>query len=145
MQSRAASFEKSDRLDKERNILYERHPWLLSDIDPYYNVNLAEDFLEYRVNVIPDFEKRDYESKQDWKAAKFAARKDKAILHFAGRYKPWEFELHKGFNDAYYYYLQKTKFANVKMPQPGRNMKGKSITRQMVRLRIADFWQCLLG
>ena len=73
----AASFEKSDRLDKERNILYERHPWLLSDIDPYYNVNLAEDFLEYRVNVIPDFEKRDYESKQDWKAAKFAARKDK--------------------------------------------------------------------
>ena len=74
-----------------------------------------------------------------------AARKDKAILHFAGRYKPWEFELHKGFNDAYYYYLQKTKFANVKMPQPGRNMKGKSITRQMVRLRIADFWQCLLG
>lgn len=74
-----------------------------------------------------------------------AARKDKAILHFAGRYKPWEFELHKGFNDAYYYYLQKTKFANVKMPQPGRNMKGKSITRQMVRLRIADFWQWLLG
>ena len=27
--------------------------------------------------MIPDFEKRDYESKQDWKAAKFAARKDK--------------------------------------------------------------------
>ena len=74
-----------------------------------------------------------------------AARKDKAILHFAGRYKPWEFELHKGFNDAYYFYLQKTKFANVKMPQPGKNMKGKSITRQMVRLRIADFWQGLLG
>lgn len=73
----AASFDKLDRLDKERNILYERHPWLLSDIDPYYNVNLAEDFLEYRVNVIPDFEKRDYESKQDWKAAKFVARKDK--------------------------------------------------------------------
>ena len=74
-----------------------------------------------------------------------AARKDKAILHFAGRYKPWEFELHKGFNDAYYFYLQKTKFANVKMPQPGKNMKGKSIARQMVRLRIADFWQWLLG
>lgn len=73
------------------------------------------------------------------------ARKDKAIMHFAGRYKPWEFELHKGFNDGYYFYLQKTKFANVKMPQPGSNMKGKSITRQMVRLRIADFWQWLLG
>lgn len=73
------------------------------------------------------------------------ARKDKAILHFAGRYKPWEFELHKGFNDAYYFYLQKTKFVNVNMPQPGRNMKGKSIIRQMLRLRIADFWQWLLG
>lgn len=73
-----------------------------------------------------------------------AARKDKAILHYAGRYKPWEFELHKGFNDAYYLYLQKTKFANEKMPQPGRNMKGKSITRQMARLKIADLWQWLL-
>lgn len=74
-----------------------------------------------------------------------AARKDKAILHFAGRYKPWEFDLHRGFNDAYYFYLHKTKFADVKMPQPGKNMKGKSIARQMVRLRIADFWQWLLG
>ncbi len=74
-----------------------------------------------------------------------AARKDKAILHFAGRYKPWEFDLHMGFNDAYYFYLQQTKFSNVKMPQPGNNMKGKSIARQMVRLRIADFWQWLLG
>ena len=74
-----------------------------------------------------------------------AARKDKAILHFAGRYKPWEFDLHNGFNDTYYYYLKKTKFADVKMPQPGKNMKGKSIARQMVRLRIADFWQWLWG
>lgn len=74
-----------------------------------------------------------------------AARKDKAILHFAGRYKPWEFDLHMGFNDAYYFYLQQTKFSDVKMPQPGKNMKGKSIIRQMVRLRIADFWQWLLG
>ena len=50
-----------------------------------------------------------------------------------------------GFNDAYYYYLKKTKFADVKMPQLGKNMKGKSIIRQMLRLRIADFWQWLLG
>lgn len=74
-----------------------------------------------------------------------AARKDKAILHFAGRYKPWEFDLHMGFNDAYYYYLHQTKFSDVKMPQLGKNMKGKSIARQMVRLRIADLWQWLLG
>lgn len=73
------------------------------------------------------------------------ARKDKAILHFAGRYKPWEFDSHKGFNDAYYFYLHQTNFSDVKMPQLGKNMKGKSIIRQMVRLRIADFWQWLLG
>ena len=74
-----------------------------------------------------------------------AARKDKAILHYAGRYKPWEFDSHKGFNDAYYFYLHQTNFSDVKMPQLGKNMKGKSIIRQMVRLRIADFWQWLWG
>ena len=59
----SVSDEKLNRLDAERNLLYERHPWLLMDGDPYYNPNLAEDFLDYRVNVIPDFEKRDYFSK----------------------------------------------------------------------------------
>lgn len=73
----AASFEKLDRLDKERNLLYERHPWLLNNTDPFYNVNLAEDFLDYRVNVIPDFEKRDYVSIENGKVSQFALRKDK--------------------------------------------------------------------
>lgn len=58
----SASEEKLNRLDQERNMLYDRHPWLITDGDPYYNSNLAEDFLDYRVNVIPDFEKRDYVS-----------------------------------------------------------------------------------
>lgn len=74
-----------------------------------------------------------------------SARKDRAVLHYAGRYKPWEFDLKEGFNDKYYYYLQKTAFANVDMPQPSKNMKGKSLTRQLVRLRIADFWESILG
>lgn len=74
-----------------------------------------------------------------------SARKDKAILHYAGRYKPWEFELKNGFNDKYYYYLQKTAFTNVKMPQPSKDMKGKSIARQLMRLRIADFWEGIFG
>ena len=74
----AASFEKLNRLDKERNLLYERHPWLLCDTDPFYNVNLAEDFLDYRVNVIPDFERRDYISAENGKLNQFATRKDKA-------------------------------------------------------------------
>ena len=50
-----------------------------------------------------------------------------------------------GFNDAYYFYLHQTNFSDVKMPQLGKNMKGKSITRQLVRLRIADFWESILG
>ena len=60
--SDAASEDKLKRLDNERSLLYERHPWLLTDGDPYYNPNLAEDFLDYRLNVIPDFERRDYVS-----------------------------------------------------------------------------------
>lgn len=60
--SDSKSEEKMKRLDSERELLYERHPWLLEKGDPYYNPNLAEDFLDYRVNVIPEFERRDYVS-----------------------------------------------------------------------------------
>ncbi|MDY4921281.1 MAG: glycosyltransferase family 8 protein [Phascolarctobacterium sp.] len=74
-----------------------------------------------------------------------AARRDMAIMHFAGRYKPWEFTLHESFNEKYYFYLQQTAFAEAKMPQPSKNMQGKSIARQMARLKLADFWQWLLG
>lgn len=72
------------------------------------------------------------------------AKKNPGIIHYAGRYKPWEFILYKGFNDMYYKYLKKTAFADEKMPQPGKNMKGKSITRQLMRLKIANFWTKLL-
>lgn len=67
------------------------------------------------------------------------ARKNIAILHYAGRYKPWEFIIKEGFNDRYYNYLKNTAFANELMPQPSKNMKGKSLTRQMLRIHIADF------
>ena len=67
------------------------------------------------------------------------ARKNIAILHYAGRYKPWEFVIKEGFNDRYYTYLKQTAFANERMPQPSKNMKGKSLTRQMLRIHIADF------
>lgn len=58
----SASEEKLSRLDDERNLLYKRHPWIMEKGDPYYNPNLAGDFLDYRVNVIPDFERRDFVS-----------------------------------------------------------------------------------
>lgn len=73
-----------------------------------------------------------------------AAKKNVAVLHYAGRYKPWEFECTEGFNDKYYYYLSKTAFADVNMPQP-RNMKGKSLLRQQFRLKLAEAWCCIIG
>ena len=83
--------------------------------------------------------------RNDLRKNAISARKNKAVLHYAGRYKPWEFESKDGFNEKYYYYLQKTAFADVKMPQPSKNMKGKSLTRQLMRLCIADFWENILG
>lgn len=52
------NIDKLKRLSKEREMLYDAHPFLRFDGDPYYNVNLAGDFLDYRVNVIPAFENR---------------------------------------------------------------------------------------
>lgn len=83
--------------------------------------------------------------RNDLRKNAISARKNKAVLHYAGRYKPWEFESKDGFNEKYYYYLQKTAFADVKMPQPSKDMKRKSIARQLMRLRIADFWENILG
>lgn len=72
------------------------------------------------------------------------ARCDPAILHFAGRYKPWEFVKTVGFNDKYYEYLSLSKFANVEMPQPSNNMDGKSIFRQQMRFKLASLWSRIL-
>lgn len=72
------------------------------------------------------------------------ARCDPAILHFAGRYKPWEFVKTVGFNDKYYEYLSLSEFANVEMPQPSNNMDGKSIFRQQIRFKLASLWSRIL-
>lgn len=72
------------------------------------------------------------------------AKREMCIMHFAGRYKPWEFDKQKTFNNEYYDYLQQTAFKNEKMPQPGRNMQGKSLTRALLRLKLADFWSSML-
>lgn len=98
--------------------------------------------LDLRWNIIPPvfnlFSKILLNS--NFRKNAITARKNPGIIHYAGRYKPWEFTLHNGFNDKYYQYLQLTSFADSSMPQPGKDMKGKSITRQLIRLKIADFW-----
>ena len=79
--SDAANESKLKRLDDERNLLYDRHPWLLKDTDPFYNVNLAEDFLDYRVNVIPEFERRDYVSEEREHLNSYVAKRQKKIAN----------------------------------------------------------------
>ena len=81
----------------------------------------------------------------EFRSKAISARRSKAIIHYAGRYKPWEFDLKEGFNEKYYWYLSQTAFSDVKMPQPSKNMKGKSIARQLIRLKLADFWEKLLS
>ena len=75
-----------------------------------------------------------------WRASAATARQNPAILHYAGGYKPWEYAVYAGFNDEYYALFQKTAFADEKMPQFDARKKHRSIRRQMVRLRIGNFW-----
>lgn len=103
-------------------------------MDNWFELSLSWNVIPPVFDLLP---KVLFNSKFREKAIK--ARKNIAILHYAGRYKPWEFHLKIGFNDRYYTYLQKTAFADEPMPKPSKNMKGKSLTRQMLRIHIADF------
>lgn len=73
------------------------------------------------------------------------AKINPAIFHYAGGYKPWEYEVHPGFNDKYYEYLKMTEFKDAKMPQFDKRRKNRSIKRQMLRLKIGDFWAKIFG
>jgi len=80
-----------------------------------------------------------------WRKEAATARQHPAILHYAGGYKPWEYDIYEGFNDEYYKVLEKTAFSDAKMPQFDKRKKHRSIGRQMVRLKIGGFWGSLFG
>lgn len=42
--------------------------------------------------------------------------------------------------NKYYEYLSKTEFRDAQMPQFDKRRKNRSIKRQLLRLRLADFW-----
>lgn len=97
--------------------------------------------LDFKWNVIPPIwamQLKIYFS--EFRSEAVIAHNNPAIFHYAGRYKPWEFEIRQGFNDKYYEYFAKTEFKNKKMPQPG-NMQGKSLLRQMLRIKFGN-WLC---
>ena len=52
-----------------------------------------------------------------------------------------EYAAYASFNAKYYEYLRQTEFCNTEMPQPDPRRKGRSIARQLRRLKLADFWQ----
>lgn len=103
--------------------------------------------LPLRWNVIPPVFTLPVKilKKASWRALALDAMEHPAVFHWAGRYKPWEFAPNGTFNQKYYDYLAKTAFADAKMPQPGKDMSGKSIFRQNVRMKLADLWKKWLG
>ena len=73
------------------------------------------------------------------------AVRNPAIIHYAGGYKPWEYERHDDFNGAYYDALQATAFGDAKMPQMDPRRRNRSLTRQLWRLRWGHFWGQVLS
>lgn len=60
--SDTVSDEKYLRLKSERQLMYDSHTWLKEKGDPYYNINLVNDTLDYFVNVVPEADNRAYRS-----------------------------------------------------------------------------------
>lgn len=79
-------------------------------------------------------------TKSDLRKKAIEAKLNPAIFHYAGGYKPWEYEIHDGFNDKYYEYLNLTEYKDAKMPQFDKRRKNRSIKRQMLRLKIGNMW-----
>ena len=67
------------------------------------------------------------------------ARKEPAILHFAGRYKPWEYPERKRFNDKYYHYLRNTEFYKTFQPKRSAQNSKKNGLSELLRIYLGDF------
>ena len=79
-------------------------------------------------------------TKPDLRKKAIEAKLNPAIFHYAGGYKPWEYEIHNGFNEKYYEYLKLTEYKDAKMPQFDKRRKNRSIKRQMLRLKMGNMW-----
>ena len=79
-------------------------------------------------------------TKPDLRQKAIEAKLNPAMFHYAGGYKPWEYEIHNGFNDKYYEYLKLTEYKDAKMPQFDKRRKNRSIKRQMLRLKMGNMW-----
>ncbi len=73
-----------------------------------------------------------------YRVKSLAARRNPGILHYAGRYKAWEFAEHKGFNEEYYALLKQSAFSDANMPQLSKQNIDRNFTKELLRLRMAD-------
>lgn len=74
-----------------------------------------------------------------------SARKAPGILHFAGRYKPWEYPERKGFSEAYYKNLNNTPFGKVFEPKRSPQNIKKSGYSELFRIYLGDILYSLFG
>lgn len=93
-------------------------------IPPVYNMLLKIVFSKWRVEAIK-------------------ARENPAIIHYAGRYKPWNFKEYDCFNKYYYECFYESDFKDAILPVDN-DKKGKSIIRQLLRLKIASIYKYIL-
>lgn len=73
------------------------------------------------------------------------ARKRPAILHFAGRYKPWEYPEAAGFSDGYYRALSRTPFAEGFRPRQSPQNEGRSLQSELLRIRLGNLFYGVLA
>ena len=71
---------KQKRLAVERALLYECHPWLLTQADPFYHPELISDTLDFRINVAADHEIRERKSEVEVLACPRAMHSEKLKL-----------------------------------------------------------------
>ena len=73
------------------------------------------------------------------RARAIRAKKNIGILHYAGRYKAWEFYRVDAFNGYYYDLLAKSAFNDAPMPQLSKQNVGRNFKKELIRIHIADF------
>ncbi|MCR5302880.1 MAG: glycosyltransferase [Lachnospiraceae bacterium] len=59
----AANDARSERLLAERELLYERHPWMREHFDPFYGPGLDRDTVEIKCDVTPEYQITDKRNK----------------------------------------------------------------------------------
>ena len=67
------------------------------------------------------------------------ARRNPGILHYAGRYKAWEFAEHIEFNGYYYTLLKQSAFKDETMPQLSKQNIGRNFKKELLKLRVANW------